>query len=94
VSEIPWPVAAALYNGGIFLLYAWDKVSAQRGWRRVPEQRLLMAAFFFGAPGALAAVYLLRHKTRKPRFSIGLWVTLAGQIGLLALGTWKGWWQQ
>ena len=51
-----------------FLLFAWDKRKAQRGQRRVAEQTLHLATLPGAAPGAWAAMLLLRHKTRKAAF--------------------------
>jgi len=73
------------YNFTVFLIYAWDKVQARRGGRRVPERTLLCLAALGGGVGAVLGVYLIRHKTRKARFAIGVPVALAAQV---ALGTW------
>lgn len=72
----------SLYNLIVFLTYAWDKFRAQRGGRRVPERTLLWLAALGGGPGALLGIYLVRHKTRKPRFALGVPVLLAAQVGL------------
>ncbi|NLF34532.1 MAG: DUF1294 domain-containing protein [Clostridiales bacterium] len=55
-----------------FLLMGWDKRRARRGGRRVPERVLLLAALLGGSPGAVLGMYCFRHKTRHPRFSLGL----------------------
>jgi len=50
-----------------FAAFAHDKRRAVRADRRVPE-RTLHALTVFGALGALAAIFGLRHKTKKPGF--------------------------
>lgn len=42
-----------------------------------------MAALLGGAPGVLAGMYFFHHKTRKPKFSVGVPVILAVQIILV-----------
>jgi uncharacterized membrane protein YsdA (DUF1294 family) len=55
-----------------WLLFALDKARARRGQRRVRERTLILIALAGGAPAALAAQTLLRHKTRKQPFRSGL----------------------
>lgn len=51
-----------------FLLFAADKRKAQRNQRRIAETTLHLATLPGAAPGAWAAMWLLRHKTRKAAF--------------------------
>lgn len=51
-----------------FFSYALDKHAAKKGRWRTPERRLLLLAFFGGAPGALAGMYFCHHKIRKAKF--------------------------
>lgn len=52
-----------------FVLFAWDKHSAQhRNWR-ISERTLLLCSLLGGWPGATLAIYGLRHKTRKQPFA-------------------------
>ncbi|WP_108879577.1 DUF1294 domain-containing protein [Anderseniella sp. Alg231-50] len=51
-----------------FALFAWDKVSAIKGSRRISEGTLLTLALVGGTPGAFIAQQRLRHKTRKQPF--------------------------
>jgi uncharacterized membrane protein YsdA (DUF1294 family) len=82
----------AAYNLIVFLVYAWDKRRARRrGWR-TPEATLLWLAAVMGGAGALAGIYGLRHKTRKPRFAWGVPVMAAAQVALLWYGRRRGWW--
>jgi len=56
------------FNLLCFLLFAFDKRKAQRGQRRMAEKTLHLATLLGAAPGAWAAIWLLRHKNRKAAF--------------------------
>lgn len=58
-----------------------DKHRARTSRERIPELVLLGVAVIGGSIGAIAGMRLFHHKTRKPRFSVGLPVILAMQIG-------------
>lgn len=86
-----WLVLAA-YNLIVFLIYVWDKRRAKRhGWR-TPEATLLWLAGSMGAAGALAGIYGLRHKTRKPKFALGVPAMAIAQVALLWYVHRIGWW--
>lgn len=71
---VTWSVVA-------FLLYAYDKLQAQRQEAhvlRAPEVVLHGAALIGGFPGAWAGMLLLRHKTRHPVFTTVLIVSTLG----------------
>lgn len=53
-----------------FLLYGLDKYKAIRQEWRIPERALLLMTFVGGAFGALSAMRIFRHKTRKGRFKL------------------------
>jgi uncharacterized membrane protein YsdA (DUF1294 family) len=81
----------ALASCAAFLAHALDKRAAARGGRRIPERTLHLLALLGGWPGALAAMGLLRHKTRKLSF---LAITAGVLLLHAALGyaAWKyGW---
>lgn len=60
--------------------FALDKQkSIEHKWR-IPEKTLLFLAAIGGAAGALLGMKLFRHKTRHPRFSIGVPVLLILQV--------------
>lgn len=69
-----------LVNLAAFALYGIDKRRAKRGKWRIPEATLLLIAVIGGSVGALAGMYLFRHKTRKPKFSVGVPVILGMQV--------------
>lgn len=59
-----------LINTAAFLLFAADKRRAVRQKWRIPERTLLLSAFLGGGAGALLAMRICRHKTKKKRFTI------------------------
>ena len=64
----------------LFILMARDKAAAQQKTRRTPETTLLALAVLGGSLGGLLAMALLRHKSRKPAFRIGLPMILIVQL--------------
>ena len=80
-------VVWAIMSVVAFVVYAYDKLQAKTGGWRVPEKTLLLLALLMGAPGALAAMYTIRHKTRKPVFTVlvpGMLLLQAVVYGLIA----------
>ncbi|NCB17537.1 MAG: DUF1294 domain-containing protein [Synergistales bacterium] len=67
-----------------FVLMGWDKLMAKASVRRIPENTLLLVALAGGGAGAFLGMKLFRHKTRHPRFSVGLPVMALIQAGALA----------
>ena len=74
-----------LINAAAFLLMLADKYKAKKHLWRIPERVLIGSALLGGSIGALAGIYLFRHKTRHLKFTIGIPAILAGQ---LILGLW------
>ena len=72
-----------LINALSFMLMLADKLRAQKNAWRIPEATLLGAAAIGGSIGALMGMYLMRHKTRHLKFTVGIPVILALQIILL-----------
>lgn len=69
-----------LINAAAFLLMLADKLKARKNLWRIPEAVLMGAAFLGGSVGALAGMYVCRHKTRHLKFTLGIPVILAIQI--------------
>lgn len=63
-----------------FLLMLVDKFKARRGMWRIPEATLMCVAALGGSIGSLAGMYLVRHKTQHPKFTVGIPVILVIQI--------------
>ena len=74
-----------LVNAAAFVLMLTDKRKARHGAWRIPEATLMGIALVGGSVGAIAGMYLFRHKTCHLKFSLGLPLILAVQIGLLTL---------
>ena len=74
-----------IINIAAWLMYGLDKWKAKSGAWRLPERTLLLTAFLGGAAGALAGMLLFRHKTRKPKFIVGVPLMLAAHCVILWL---------
>ena len=61
-----------LINALSFMLMLLDKYNARKKLWRIPEGTLLATAFAGGSLGALAGMYLARHKTKHLSFSLGI----------------------
>ena len=70
-----------------------DKRRARRDEWRIPESTLLLLAALGGSVSMLITMKLIRHKTRKAKFMVGIPVILALQLLLAAalLALYKGW---
>ena len=66
-----------------FLLYGDDKSRARRHAWRIPEKVLMGAAVIGGSIGALLGMSIFHHKTRKPKFYIGIPLILLIEFGLV-----------
>lgn len=66
-SLLLWYLAASIVT---LVVFAWDKHCAARGARRFSERTLHSLELVGGWPGALAAIFVLRHKNRKARFLV------------------------
>lgn len=75
-----WIVYLLIVNAAGFLLMLADKYKARKNLWRIPEATLMGAALLGGSIGSLAGMYLVRHKTKHPKFTIGIPLILAGQI--------------
>ena len=70
----------AAINLATFGLMATDKRRAQKHRWRIPEHTLFAAALLGGSIGAIAGMYLCRHKTRHWYFVLGMPLILACQL--------------
>ncbi len=65
-----------------FVLMLADKRKAQKNKWRIPESTLMLVALIGGSVGCLAGMYTFRHKTRHPKFTVGVPLILALQVVL------------
>jgi uncharacterized membrane protein YsdA (DUF1294 family) len=67
-----------------------DKRRARRHKRRIPEATLLTVALLGGSVGSIAGMFSFHHKTKHPKFRVGLPVILALQVAAcLLFFAWK-----
>lgn len=69
-----------------FLIMLIDKRKAKKKLWRIPEKTIMSAAVSGGSIGVLLGMYILRHKTKHLKFTIGVPVILTVQI-LIAVFT-------
>lgn len=69
-----------LVNAVGFVIMLADKRKAQQNLWRIPESTLLTVAAIGGSIGSLAGMHVFHHKTRKPKFYIGIPAILILQI--------------
>lgn len=74
-----------LVNAFALLLMHTDKRRARKKMWRVPERVLLLLALAGGSPGILLGMYAFRHKTKHPKFSVGVPLILMVQTIIVLL---------
>jgi len=67
-----------------FIMYGLDKRKAEKQAWRTPEATLIGVAAIGGSIGAFAGMQFFRHKTKHPKFTIGVPVILAIHFVLAA----------
>ena len=66
-------------NAAGFVLMLADKHKAKKKLWRIPEATLMTVAALGGSVGSLLGMYTVRHKTKHPKFTVGI-PLLAGRI--------------
>lgn len=61
-----------IINAVSFILMLTDKYNARKNLCRISEATLIGAAAIGGSLGALAGMYLARHKTKHFKFTLGI----------------------
>lgn len=82
---IYWLAPLVMINLVSSLVTASDKRRAREHRRRVPERTLLLLAALGGSPAMLATMLLIRHKTRHPKFMLGIPAIMVLQAALVVL---------
>lgn len=72
-----------LVNLVSFVMYATDKIKAQNEKKRIPVAVLMGIALLGGAIGAIAGMYLFRHKVRQKCFTVGVPLILVTWVILI-----------
>ena len=73
-----------IFNIISFALFAVDKRKAVRNKWRIPEATLILSSVF-GIFGGFCGMYIIRHKTKKPKFFIGHPHILIAEIALAVM---------
>jgi uncharacterized membrane protein YsdA (DUF1294 family) len=69
-----------IINAFSFTLMLADKRKAKKKRWRIPEAVLMLTAAIGGSVGMLSAMHLFRHKTKHPKFTVGVPCILAVQV--------------
>lgn len=75
----------AIINIFAAVLTVFDKLRAIHHGRRVREATLLLVAALGGSPAMLVFMLMIRHKTRKPKFMMGIPLILLAQIAVVIM---------
>ena len=65
-----------------FLLMLADKHRARKNRWRIPEATLMGVAVLGGSIGSLIGMYTVRHKTKHPKFTVGIPMILIVQLAV------------
>ena len=71
-----------IINALAYLLFGIDKSKASKRQWRIKESYLLGVCSIGGAIGGILGMKSFRHKTKKPKFSLGVPIMAACQIAL------------
>ena len=69
-----------IVNAIAIILMHVDKYKAKKNLWRIPEATLMGFAAAGGSIGALAGMYLVRHKTKHLKFTVGIPIFLFAHI--------------
>ncbi|APM40673.1 DUF1294 domain-containing protein [Clostridium kluyveri] len=65
-----------------FILMYLDKNKSKKGKWRISENKLFITAILFGSLGIFLGMYAFRHKTKHPKFVIGIPIIIILQLFL------------
>lgn len=72
-------------NIAAFVVMGIDKIKAKKHMWRIPEKTLFALAISGGSIGAIAGMYIFRHKTKHIKFIMGMPVILILQILIIVI---------
>lgn len=72
-----------IINAAGFLFMLVDKIKAQRGAWRISEATLMIIAAIGGSVGSFLGMQIFRHKTRHPKFYIGIPLLMVAHVILI-----------
>lgn len=70
--ELLLPVYFLIISVISIVLTVYDKYASKRNLRRISEKTLMFLSFLLGALPMYITMIFIRHKTRHPKFMIGL----------------------
>jgi len=79
----------AAVSGLAVILTLHDKRAARRGARRIPERTLLLVCSLGGSVAMLAAMRIVRHKTKHAKFMVGIPVMIVVQVAVGLVAWWR-----
>lgn len=80
---LAWGYIALISLISVIVCTADKALSRREGARRVPEMTLIALSAFGGSVAMLVTMLLIRHKTRKMKFMIGIPVIIILQYALI-----------
>ena len=80
---VPVLVWYGIVNFIAFAFTVYDKLAAQAGRRRVPENVLMLLGLAGGAPLEYLTMQMIRHKTLHKKFMIGLPVMIVLHLAVI-----------
>jgi len=84
-------VYLAAVNFATMFLMGDDKRRAKRGLCRIPERTLLLFAVAGGSVGGMIGMSVFHHKTKHPKFFIGIPAILIAEIAVvIGILRWTG----
>lgn len=82
---MPFFIYLITMNASGLLIMLVDKVKAIKNKWRIPEATIFAVASLGGSLGVFIGMHLFRHKTKHPKFAIGVPILLAMHIGIILL---------
>ena len=79
----------AAVSGLAVILTLHDKRAARRGARRIPERTLLLVCSLGGSVAMLAAMRIVRHKTKHAKFMVDIPVMIVVQVAVGLVAWWR-----